>query len=474
MTGRGPGLQIGGAAGSRDLECATRRESAVRRRKWHYARGGVGGKDLRGGRSSSDKATRGPPVRPRKENNDAQGSKQNILGSLLTQIGPSILEGALSKVAHNGRGNPEGQQTQGSPLTTLFSQVGPSLLSGFLQNGKGPSARGNGGSESSPLQSIMSGLGPVLLAGAVSQGLGGNGRDKDAQSPIQSMISNLGPQLMSSVIKQGLGAGKGRSQDPGPVESIISGLGPLLGKAVQSSFQGDSGKSPVVSILSGLGSNLLSGMTKNGQDKNRYNGFPQHNPPQVRGPNPQVPPRTRQRTDSSNASLPRTPSTGSPNFREGESPRREPEGLKEVQLSAGEGEQEHQARTEDDNTAAAQPPLLRLAAGSLLEWLPDRLSVPQANSTRGAWEMAVNLALGNPKEQQGKEEFWSWMRQLSGSDQQSSPRAATWILQALRNPARTAHAQAISDFYDAMARVQPICQAMETVGGLYNWKKVRD
>ncbi|XP_047478320.1 uncharacterized protein LOC125031504 isoform X2 [Penaeus chinensis] len=433
--------------------------------------GASGGKDLRDG-SIGDKATRGTPIKPRKENRNSQGSKQNILGSLLTQIGPSILGGALSKTVHSGQGSPQGPP-QGSPLKTLISEVGPSLLSGILQNGKDHSGPGGGGGESSPLQSIVSGLGPLLLAGAVSQGLGGNGRDKDTQSPIQSMISNLGPQLMSNVLKQGLGVGKGRSQDPSPVESIISGLGPLLGNAMQRSFQGDNSKSPVVSILGGLGSSLLSGISKKSQGNARHNGAPKRNTPRVQGPQPQEPSRQREQTDNNNnnRSLPAAPSPGSPNFREGKDPRQEPEGLKEVHPWAGEGEEEH--RTEDNNNAAAPNPLLRRAAGSLLEqWLPDRLSVPKANSTRGAWQMAVNLALGNPKDKKGRRsQFWSWLRQLSGSDQKASHAAADWILRALNNPARAAHARAISDFYDAVTRVRPICQSAETVGGLYNWKK---
>lgn len=303
-----------------------------------------GGKDLRDG-SISDKATRRAPIKPQKENSASQGSKQNILGSLLTQIGPSILEGALSKAVHNGQGSPQGPP-QGSPLKTLISEVGPSLLSGILQNGKGRSGPGSGGGESSPLQSIVSGLGPLLVAGAVSQGLGGNGRDKDTQSPIQSMISNLGPQLMSSILKQGLGVGKGRSQDSSPVESIISGLGPLLGNAVQRSFQGDNSKSPVVSILGGLGSSLLSGISQKGQGNARRNGAPKLNTPPRKGPEPQEPPRQREQTDNNNRS-----SSGSRNFREGEGPRQEPEGLKEVQPSAGEGEEEHRTGTEDNNNA---------------------------------------------------------------------------------------------------------------------------
>ncbi|XP_063598612.1 uncharacterized protein LOC134775082 [Penaeus indicus] len=433
--------------------------------------GASGGKDLRDG-SITDKATRATPIKPRKGNSNSQGSKQNILGSLLTQIGPSILGGVLSKAGHSGQGSPQGPP-QGSPLTALISEVGPSLLSGLLQNGQGHSGPGGGGGESSPLQSVVSGLGPLLLAGAVSQGLGGSGRDKDTQSPIQSMISNLGPQLMSSVLKQGLGVGKGRSQDPSPVESIIGGLGPLLGNAMQRSFQGDNSQSPVVSILGGLGSSLLSGISNKGQRNARHNGAPKRNTPRIKGPKPQEPSRHREQTDNNNnnRSLPAAPSSGSPNFREGEDPRQEPEGLKEAHPSAAEGEEER--RTEDNSNAAAPNPLLRLAAGSLLQqWLPDRLSVPKANSTRGAWQMAVNLALGNPKEKKGRRsQFWSWLRQLSGSDQKAGHAAADWILRALDNPARAAHARAISDFYDAVTRVRSICQSAETVGGLYDWKK---
>ncbi|KAK7075541.1 hypothetical protein SK128_022370, partial [Halocaridina rubra] len=34
--------------------------------------------------------------------------------------------------------------------------------------------------------------------------------------------------------------------------------------------------------------------------------------------------------------------------------------------------------------------------------LPERLPVAETNSTRGLWQMALNLMLGNPKEQNGR------------------------------------------------------------------------
>ncbi|XP_042880094.1 uncharacterized protein LOC122258325 [Penaeus japonicus] len=425
--------------------------------------GSSGRKSLRDG-NAGDKPRGEPIVRPPKKHDDARGTKPNIIGSLLSQIGPSILQGALSKAGHSGKGN-AGGQSQANPLMNLFSQVGPSLLNGVLQKGPTHSNQGqeNRG-ESSPLQSVMSGLGPLLLAGAVSQGLGGSGRD--AQSPIQSLLSNLGPQLMGSVLKQGFGVGQGRSQNPSPVESIISGLGPVLGNVMQGSFQENNSKSPVVSILSGLGSSLLSGLSKRGQGNTRYNDASKHSMPRQ---DPRMPPRDRGRNASS-ASLPKASPSGLPHFREGGSSRREEEVKREVP-SGREGEQELPARTGNDGDAAAPNPLLRLVAQGVLEnWLPERVSIPEPNSTRGAWGMAVNLALGNPKDHKGRHsQFWSWMRKLSGSEQ--SRRTFSWISQALDNPSRSGHAHAISEFYDAITNVQPICESVATVGGLYNWKK---
>ncbi|XP_063869808.1 uncharacterized protein LOC135105535 [Scylla paramamosain] len=118
---------------------------------------------------------------------------------------------------------------------------------------------------------------------------------------------------------------------------------------------------------------------------------------------------------------------------------------------------------------------MRAAASSLL---PEELPVPEINSTRSLWDMAVNLAFGNPRDKQERNsKFWQWVKAYMGDESRGSSGITedftpAWITAALAANAaqREASARTLTKMYQRLEDPQSLCQHVRSVGGLFSWR----
>ncbi|XP_068227325.1 uncharacterized protein [Palaemon carinicauda] len=366
----------------------------------------------------------------------SQGSpnsqKQDLLYSLVSGVGPmlmaSVVGGGLSSKSHNDR-SPYSSESNKSPLQSILTGLGPALMGGSVQNLLGNSKFGTGEKSASPVQSIISGLAPVLLAGA----LGGHdnsakGRSNsktfvsDGGSPLQSLFNGLGPVVLKAV-GQGLGGGFSETvpaKEASTLGGFISNMAPMLMEGISTRTKKKPNATNSLLNASLRESNREKNSSKTGVTsiENAYKSSPESTNP-----------------DDETADLMSTSSDFS---------------VKSWLLSS----------------------LAKAAVGSLL---PEHLSIPEVNSTKGFWHMAVNLALGNPREESGRKgAFWTMLREYGGMEGSSDTEPTPyWITKCLQNPDRPQYEIPLKKLHRIITQPQPICQHVEMVGGIFNWKKGR-
>ncbi|XP_066942259.1 uncharacterized protein [Macrobrachium rosenbergii] len=382
----------------------------------------------------------------------------NPMFSMISNMGANLLSNGFSQISDKEKNGSHGSHSSQKPdlIHSLVSGVGPLLMASVIGSGLSSKNQNNGSPTSSeaksPMQSILNGLGPALIGGTVQNLLGnsnsGSGglHSEKSESPIQSVISGLAPVLLAGALGQSYSA-EGRSNSKtfegdsaGPLHSLMNGLGPAVLKAVgQGLSAGFSETDPAggTSSLGGLISNMapiLMGGGISTRPKQKSNAMNSHS---NSSPHETVRERNVSKTDDPAVSGEVTPLGQSP-----------------LGLSMDGG---------------LMKTVARAAVASLL---PDRISVPEVNSTKGFWHMAVNLALGNPREENGRKGiFWNWLREYGGiegvPDAGSPP---SWITKFLENPDRLQYAEEIKKLHGTITRPQPLCQRVEMIGGTFNWK----
>nr|XP_053656815.1 uncharacterized protein LOC128705693 [Cherax quadricarinatus] len=447
---------------------------------------------------------------PSKHRNSSPGKFRSVVGSVVSLLG-------------QGTADKHGSQ---SLAESFINNLAFPLLAEAL------SSNNNKADTSSPLHSLMNGIGPALLTGMIQQGFGGGGNsdlrnsfNSATSSPLQSLISKMGPSILAGAVQNGLSAMQGdKKRETGlsnssPVQSILSGIGSALVagltqdksiKSLRSKTNKDSPTSnPVQSIIFGLAPALVAGAFKYGLSNDKTKSSPTASKSSVSQPvmnnlrsaiSPTlVEERPGSGVQSRNQRLPRDAVTGGVH--------NVPVGVKirngrTLQVDNNERERKSQdfrviledednaAETSNDNNVSArintpgesdtkinkvqetQGGLVRLLAKTVVgNLLPEELPVPELNSTRGAWDMAVNLAFGNPKDTKGRtSQFWEWLREYGGSGG-ATPTPAPWLNQALHNPQRAAHTLEIARVYEMMEVRESTCTNVKLVGGVFNWKK---
>ncbi|XP_064083927.1 LOW QUALITY PROTEIN: uncharacterized protein LOC135199701 [Macrobrachium nipponense] len=413
-----------------------------------------------------------PQMSP-KERNGSLGSpssqKPDLIHSLVSGVGPllmaSVVGGGLSSKNRNN-GSPTSSEAK-SPMQSILSGLGPALIGGTVQNLLGNSNSGSGGlhSERSPVQSVISGLAPVLLAGALGQGYSAEGRSNsktfegDSAGPLQSLMSGLGPAVLKAV-GQGLGAGFSET-DPAKGASSLGGL--------------ISNMAPML-----IGGGISTRAKQKSNSVNSYSNSPPHE-------------TVRERNVSK---------TDDPTSVNGDSTAPPPGG------TAVSGEATPLGRSLPGLSMDGML-MKSVARAAFARLLPDRISVPEVNSTRGLWHMAVNLALGNPRQESGRKggwkwaktgnvlpspttengrnryqnekpwfihlshtkDFWNWLREYGGIDGTSDAETPpSWITKCLESPERLQYAEEVKKLHWTMTQPQPLCQRLEMIGGVFNWK----
>lgn len=75
--------------------------------------------------------------------------------------------------------------------------------------------------------------------------------------------------------------------------------------------------------------------------------------------------------------------------------------------------------------------------------------------------------------------FWRWLREYVGNEAAPDGEDAatpSWIVAALTayGQQRPTHAATIAEVYERLEEPQPLCHNVRSVGGLFNWKTVRE
>ncbi|XP_050723077.1 uncharacterized protein LOC127001882 isoform X2 [Eriocheir sinensis] len=366
----------------------------------------------------------------------------SVLGSFVNNLAPLLLSSARSKNDRQMEGG--GGASEPSPLGALVGGLGPVLLAGMGALGGGDPDSASGPQGMGSVHSIISQVGSSIMA---EQALHPN-----SANTFQSLLSNLGPVLLAG-FSQGNKQGSDRTSpsNSNPMQSILGGLGPALMAmgALQKGLSNNSGddkerppQSPLQAIVSGVSQSLL--------------GVKQ-------------------------AGLGGLLAEVAPALMAGAAHR----GSRSLQGTKGETE-----ASQDNNVidSPADHKLLgtRLGVGgaaarlvlqgALSSLLPEELSLPETNSVRGIWDMAINLGFGNPRDDHNRtSRFWRWLREYGGGKAASDSEDTTtpaWITAALtaHDQQRATHAATITKVYKRLEVLQPLCHNVLSVGGLFSWK----
>nr|XP_045618933.1 uncharacterized protein LOC123770813 isoform X2 [Procambarus clarkii] len=435
------------------------------------------------------------------EGSAGKPGRQSVVGSLMTNLASPLLAGAFSD--NNNKAG-----TSSSPLQSLVNGLGPVLLNGIIQQGFGRdnSAPRNADDMaiSSPFQAFMSKMGPSLLAGAVQHGFsamqGGQrsqGGDQNS-SPLQSVLSGLAPALIAGLtqgnMKQGQNSRSDKvSQTSNPMQSIILGLAPALvagalgqgfGNAMTKSSPETGKSSDSKPLMNGLRSTNLPATVQTKLGKRvggkKFRGS-LHEVTHVRDAERVASGDARKRSGRAlqvdNSETKRKLRELNPRTEDddhaGETFHDNSEEIFHDNIRVRNGAQANATEVDrnNENEEKTGGDLVRVLAKAVVgNLVPEELQVPEPNSTRGVWNMAVNLAFGNPKDDKGrKSEFWKWLREYGGGAG-GAPTPPQWITDALHNPQRAAHAIEMGRVFEMMEVPQPVCTNVKSVGGVFNWK----
>ncbi|KAF2360543.1 hypothetical protein FHG87_008694 [Trinorchestia longiramus] len=112
----------------------------------------------------------------------------------------------------------------------------------------------------------------------------------------------------------------------------------------------------------------------------------------------------------------------------------------------------------------------RALSSVLVKTLPDTVRLPLPSEIRRPYDMALNLVLGNPRN--NSKEVWNWLRKLSGEASfMTQASSGDWVSEALQNPKRSLYKEDIRHFYGLLNDGAAACRDNKPVGGVYDWKK---
>ncbi|XP_071551618.1 uncharacterized protein [Panulirus ornatus] len=450
--------------------------------------------------------------------NEKKISKPSNKPSAFRAFNPTNIKGALGAMASLFDQGLSGRSSGQSVLSSVLTHIAPPLLAKTFSQGKNDGVPSS--DTSSPLQSLVSGVGPVLLAGLMQQGFGkGNLNSKSSRnstkpSPFQSFLSDMGPSLLAGALQAGLGVeesdkkSRNDGNKPSPVQSVLSGLGSVLMAGVaqggmnwlQKSNGGpvELGRArsvPKVAspALAGRGSKQEPNDGKTGSKNTSYDEKSRSLGPLHDGKEKLELAETIQRgrggvqaRDSNslepealltNMAPPPPPLAGAmTRTLKTQQPKDEDflAGPRASNTSYSAREEEAQEVPHDVIIDKGKGELVRQLTRTILEGvLPEEVAVPEPNSTRGAWDMAVNLVFGNPRDGEGKSsQFWKWLREHGGGvAEEGADHTSGWITQVLdHSPQRSSYNSEITRLYDLLEGQQSICTNVKYVGGVFNWK----
>ncbi|XP_018023865.1 uncharacterized protein LOC108679680 [Hyalella azteca] len=112
----------------------------------------------------------------------------------------------------------------------------------------------------------------------------------------------------------------------------------------------------------------------------------------------------------------------------------------------------------------------RALTGILVKALPDTVKLPRPSEIRRPYDMAVNLLLGNPRN--NSKEIWHWLRKLSGENEAPGGNSATSLMmEEVVHPKRALFKEDIRHFYGLLNYEEDSCRNRSRIGGVYDWKK---